>query len=82
MNLMLLSIGLKWQTKKVQLPVQPDKMIKYAFDCLVSRFDQLTIVEPRTFEELTELYFQLRNILCELKELLRIIGTVNSYSED
>lgn len=57
-------------------------MIKYAFDNLVSRFDQLTVVEPRSFEELSDLYLQLQNILCELEELLRIIGSVNSYSED
>ena len=57
-------------------------MIKYAFDNLVSRFDQLTVVEPRSFEELSDLYLQLQNIFCELEELLRIIGSVNSYSED
>ena len=56
--------------------------IKYAFDNLVSRFDQLTVVEPRSFEELSEIFFELRNILCELEELLRIIGTVDSSNED
>ena len=57
-------------------------MIKYAFDNLVSRFDELTVVEPRSFEELSEIYFQLQNILCELEELLRIIGSVNNLDED
>ena len=57
-------------------------MIKYAFDCLVSRFDQLTIVEPKTFEESTELFFQLKNILREFEELLQIIGSVTSTTED
>ena len=57
-------------------------MIKYAFDNLVSRFDELTVVEPRSFEELSEIYFQLQNILRELEELLRIIGSVNNLNED
>ena len=57
-------------------------MIKYAFDNLVSRFDELTVVEPRSFEELSEIYFQLQNILRELEELLRIIGSVNNLDED
>ena len=57
-------------------------MIAFAFNNLVSRFDQLTVVEPRCFEELSEMYFQLRNILCELEELLRIIGSVASNNED
>ena len=57
-------------------------MIKFAFDNLVSRFDELTIVEPRSFEELSEIYLQLQNILCELKELLRIFGSFTTHNEE
>ena len=57
-------------------------MIKFAFDNLVSRFDELTVVEPRSFEELTKLFFELQNILSELEELLRIIGSSTSFDED
>ncbi len=57
-------------------------MIAFAFANLLSRFDELTVVEPRSFEELSEIFFELRNILCELEELLRIIGTVDSSNED
>ena len=57
-------------------------MIAFAFANLLSRFDELTVVEPRSFVELSEIFFELRNILCELEELLRIIGTVDSSNED
>ena len=57
-------------------------MIAFAFANLLSRFDELTVVESRSFEELSEIFFELRNILCELEELRRIIGTVDSSNED
>ena len=57
-------------------------MIAFAFNNLVSRFDELTVVEPRSFEELTKLFFELQNILSELEELLRIIGSSTSFDED
>ena len=57
-------------------------MIKFAFDNLLSRFDELTVIEPKSFEELSDIYFELKNILCELEELLRIIGSVANLSED
>ena len=57
-------------------------MIKFAFDNLLSRFDELTVIEPKSFGELSDIYFELKNILCELEELLRIIGSVANLSED
>ena len=57
-------------------------MIKFAFDNLLSRFDELTVIEPKSFEELSDIYFEFKNILCELEELLRIIGSVANLSED
>ena len=57
-------------------------MIKFAFDNLLSRFDELTVIEPKSFGELSDIYFELKNIMCELEELLRIIGSVANLSED
>ena len=57
-------------------------MIKFAFDNLLSRFDELTVIEPKSFGKLSDIYFELKNILCELEELLRIIGSVANLSED
>ena len=57
-------------------------MIQFAFDNLVSRFDEITVVEPRSFKELTEIFFELQNILCELEEIIRIIGSSTSFNED
>ena len=57
-------------------------MIHYAFNNLLSRFDEVTVVEPRSFEELSEIFFHLQSIMCELEELLRIIGSVTNLNED
>lgn len=59
-----------------------DSLVRYAFRELVSRFDQLTIIEPQSFTALLNIYSELQIISGDFEELLRFIARVESLNEE
>ena len=59
-----------------------EDLVTFAFRDLVSRFDQLTIVEPRSTTDLLHFYCEFRAIYVEFENLLHLIERVTSINED
>ena len=59
-----------------------EDLVHFAFQDLVSRFDQLTIIEPRTMKALLDIYSELRIMYQDFEDLLRLIENATSHSED
>ena len=59
-----------------------EDLVSFAFKNLVSRFDELTVIEPRTLRDLSDVYQGLQIIHRDFEELVRVIEKVASTSED
>lgn len=59
-----------------------DDLVNYAFKDLVTRFDELTVTEPRSFKALLDLFLELQILNQDFEELLRLIEKVGSTNED
>ena len=59
-----------------------DDLVHFAFQDLVTRFDQLTVVEPRSLNGLLNIYSELRLLYQDFEELLRLVEKVTSLNED
>jgi hypothetical protein len=59
-----------------------DDLIIFAFQDLVSRLDELTIIEPRSFNDLFSILHGLHAIYLDFQELTRLIERVTSLNEE
>ena len=59
-----------------------DHLVNYAFNDLVTRFDELTVTEPRSFKALLDLFSELQMLSQDFEELLRLIEKVGNTNED
>ena len=59
-----------------------EDLVHFAFQDLVTRFDQLTVIEPRSLKGLLDIYSELQIVHQDFEELLRLIEKVTSLNED
>ncbi len=59
-----------------------EDIVRFAFRDLVSKFDQLTVIEPRSLKALLDLFSELQIMLQDFEELLRLIEKATSLNED
>ena len=59
-----------------------DDLVNYAFNDLVTRFDELTVTEPRSFKALLDLFSELQILSQDFEELLRLIEKVGNTNEE
>lgn len=57
-------------------------LIKFAFTDLTSKLDEVTIIEPRSIQDLLDILSALQIIGRDFEELLRFIQNATSLHED
>ena len=59
-----------------------EDLVHFAFQDLVTRFDQLTVIEPRSLKGLLDISSELQIVHQDFEELLRLIEKATSLNED
>ena len=57
-------------------------LVSLAFKDLVSRFDEITVIEPNSVKDLLDICSELKIIFRDFEGLLHLIEKVTSASED
>ena len=59
-----------------------ESLVSLAFKDLVSRFDEITVLEPDSVKDLTDIYAELKVIFRDFEDFLHIIEKVTTTNED
>ena len=59
-----------------------ESLVNLAFKDLVSRFDEITVVEPNSVKDLLDIYREIRILFSDFENLLHHIERATSIDED